>query len=402
MASIRKLNPKDPKSPWVVEYTDPANGKRRRSTPKSGLKKDAEKLRQKIETEIGTGTHVADSETLTVKQVSDLYLKRAEERRKLGQIGAVWYRTMTGMVDNHINPGIGNRPFNELTFNEIEEWYSGVGKQMHHSTARGVLSLFGQIERFAIRRGYTKLQLVREVAKDVGGARRDTIATFSLEQVQNLLQLTLDRPKLSTFRGHDMFKAMVYIAAFCGLRHGEICGLTRESIDFEGGFLRVRHSLTILDEHKGPKTKAGNRDVPMPAIVAQFLQEWLERWYVENDRRLVFRMKNGNPITRANFHLNYWGPLLERAGLPHKSPERLHFHALRHFAASMMIEMGLPLMDVASLLGHEKFDMTLQVYAHPIVGGNRRREAVDRISDALMRQPPIGNATETRLIPISH
>ena len=49
-----------------------------------------------------------------------------------------------------------------------------------------------------------------------------------------------------------------------------------------------------------------------------------------------------------------------------------------------MIELGLPLTDVTSLLGHEKFDMTLQVYAHPIVGGNRRREAFERISSAIV------------------
>ena len=61
----------------------------------------------------------------------------------------------------------------------------------------------------------------------------------------------------------------------------------------------------------------------------------------------------------------------------------MHFHALRHFAASMMVDHGLPLTEVALLLGHSTFDMTLQVYAHPIAGGNRRSEAMQKIAAAL-------------------
>jgi hypothetical protein len=49
-----------------------------------------------------------------------------------------------------------------------------------------------------------------------------------------------------------------------------------------------------------------------------------------------------------------------------------------------MIENGLPLTEVASLLGHKKFDMTLQVHAHPIVGGHERSEAINAMSSRLL------------------
>lgn len=48
-----------------------------------------------------------------------------------------------------------------------------------------------------------------------------------------------------------------------------------------------------------------------------------------------------------------------------------------------MVHLGIPLTDVASVLGHEKFDMTLQVYAHSIAGGNQRRDFFDRVTSAL-------------------
>ncbi len=72
MASVRRLKPNDPKSPWIVEYTD-ASGKRRRKMPKTGLKKDAEALRLKIEREMGDGVHVA--KPTTFREVTDNWIK---------------------------------------------------------------------------------------------------------------------------------------------------------------------------------------------------------------------------------------------------------------------------------------------------------------------------------------
>ena len=79
----------------------------------------------------------------------------------------------------------------------------------------------------------------------------------------------------------------------------------------------------------------------------------------------------------------HWLKLLQRAGFPSQEWDNYHFHALRHFASSLMIESGLSLMDTASLLGHAKFDMTLQTYAHSIVGGNHRHESMERLADRL-------------------
>ncbi len=75
---------------------------------------------------------------------------------------------------------------------------------------------------------------------------------------------------------------------------------------------------------------------------------------------------------------------LTRTGLaPEPGKPWHHFHALRQFAGTMMVDNGLPVTDVASLLGHAKFDTTLQVYAHPIAGGHRRHEALERMTAQL-------------------
>lgn len=79
-----------------------------------------------------------------------------------------------------------------------------------------------------------------------------------------------------------------------------------------------------------------------------------------------------------------WRRLLKRAGLGDGAS--LHFHALRHFAASVMIQQGIPLPDVARLLGHESFDLTLEVHAHPTREMSYHSPAFNRIAEILDRE----------------
>lgn len=174
-----------------------------------------------------------------------------------------------------------------------------------------------------------------------------------------------------------MMRCLVNVAAFCGLRMGELRGLTLDHVDLDGRLLHVRHSLTQYDLHKGPKTSAGNRDVPMPAHVAEMLREWIATWYVPNDRRLIFRTSTGGNLSAQNYRLT-WFALLKRAGLHHEDQPH-HFHALRHFTTSWLLRNNLPLPDIADLLGHESFDVTLQVYAHPTVSPHMRHEVIERL-----------------------
>jgi len=50
---------------------------------------------------------------------------------------------------------------------------------------------------------------------------------------------------------------------------------------------------------------------------------------------------------------------LKKAGLPD-----IRFHDLRHTAASLLLNNGVPVIVVSKMLGHSKPSMTLDVYGH--------------------------------------
>ena len=55
--------------------------------------------------------------------------------------------------------------------------------------------------------------------------------------------------------------------------------------------------------------------------------------------------------------------LLKDAGLPN-----IRFHDLRHTAATLMLNKGIPVFIVSRRLGHAKPSITLDIYGHLIPG----------------------------------
>ena len=384
MASVAKrewTHKGETKTAWVVRYTD-QGGKRRMKTFEK--KKDADKFRNQVETEVEKGEHVVATKDTTVKAVADAFIKHVELRKKINEVSEGWLMIVRNMVIVHLIPMFGVRQFSTLGIADIERMHRYLLERQAPVTAKQNMMILGQIERFALRRKLTSRTVVKDYVADVRWPPVRTIRTFTIDDVRHILKVSEVRRKFAGSRGQLFTQCMVEIATLCGLRWGEIQGLTTKNIDFDAGVILVRYSLTKWDTLKGPKTSSGVRDVPMPQRVACLIKRWMEQFYIDNDRDLIFRTRSGSAYYSSHFHIWNWRPLLKDAGLAAtKDGGFHHFHALRHFAASMMIEAGLSITDVASMMGHRKFDMTLQVYAHPIVGGNRRTDAVERIASTL-------------------
>ncbi len=71
--------------------------------------------------------------------------------------------------------------------------------------------------------------------------------------------------------------------------------------------------------------------------------------------------------------------VLVDAGLPH-----MHFHDLRHSAATILLAMGVNIKVVQEILGHSQVNMTLGIYSHVLPG--MQEEAMGRMNDLLRKR----------------
>ena len=111
---------------------------------------------------------------------------------------------------------------------------------------------------------------------------------------------------------------------------------------------------------------------------ADMCEEWI-------DLDLIFPSQIGSPVTPSNLRRAF-RRLLKASGLPH-----IRFHDLRHTAASLMLNHGIPVLIASKRLGHSKPSITMDVYGHLIP--SKQEEAAD-LMDELMTPIDISRCTQ--------
>lgn len=188
--------------------------------------------------------------------------------------------------------------------------------------------------------------------------------------------------------GPGLYRTYIKAALLTGCRPGELLALRWQDLDLEAGTLTVTRSLGWKPgERKGygtavavfgpPKSESSRRTLELVPDLVQELKGWLLRSRFKTEDALVFSNGLGKPLHRSFIHKGL-REALTRAGLPHLSP-----HGLRHTFASIAIAEGLPVTQVAKLLGHKDPDITLKRYAHWFKDASSR-DAMTSIADAIL------------------
>jgi len=87
----------------------------------------------------------------------------------------------------------------------------------------------------------------------------------------------------------------------------------------------------------------------------------------------VFPNTYGRYLSRSTLY-SFFKKLLREAGL-----SDMHFHDLRHSAATILLSMGVPAKVVQQLLGHRTSSTTLNIYGHVLP--EMQRDAMDKMDD---------------------
>ena len=205
------------------------------------------------------------------------------------------------------------------------------------------------------------------------------------EDLRVWTRLQLDR-YLAHIAGERLYP-MWRLAAWTGMRRGEIAGLTWGDVDTDTGTLTVRRArvnVTSADVRESkPKTARGRRRVELDEETRVALAAWRERQEAERKAwqdtwsgdDLVFTLEDGTAL-RPDYLSRTFQARAARAGLP-----VIRFHDLRHTHASLLLAAGVPVKVVSERLGHSTVAFTMDVYQHVLPG--QQREAVQALADTV-------------------
>lgn len=159
-----------------------------------------------------------------------------------------------------------------------------------------------------------------------------------------------------------------------GMRKGEVEHLTWSDINFDLGIIFIREK-----PEWNWKPKTDERVIPISPTLRSVLQD---QWTQRQSDTLVFPNKDGNRDTHMLAKLK---KICRRAGI---TPTTVH--ALRHSFGAHLRMAGVPLADIADLLGHKDL-ATTQIYAK--VHQEHLRSVISKLTPAIAG-PDDSNTTD--------
>ena len=153
----------------------------------------------------------------------------------------------------------------------------------------------------------------------------------------------------------EQYRAFILVAAYCGLRWGELRALRVKRLDLMRGRIDVVEALP--DQATEPDTPKSHksRTVPIPRFLVDDLSALIAGRRPDD---LVFSNSAGGVLDNTNFRRHVFTPSVRALGLEPLTP-----HDLRHTTASLAVSAGGNVKAVQRLLGHASAAMTLDIYA---------------------------------------
>ena len=167
----------------------------------------------------------------------------------------------------------------------------------------------------------------------------------------------------------DQDAGLFEVAAFTGLRLGELRGLRWGDVDWMHRLVHVRRSYT-RDEF-GPPKSGRVRSVPLVDQAARALDRLSRRAYWTGEEDLVFVNEVGGPLDEWAMRRRFYAAL-KRADLDH-----IRFHDLRHTFGTIAVQ-AFSLTDVKAFMGHADIQTTM-IYVHHVP----QHDAADKLSRLL-------------------
>ena len=384
MAFIQTIQGK--KGPiYKVHYKEPQSGKRR--CKNFSRMKAAQYFRDNVP----KAEYLHDTDTVSVAEAAEKWLHVCETVGRRGR-EPVEKSTLKPykLHVRYIKEMIGSVKLNQLDPQACERFKTDLLEKFdNRAYARKILTSFKGILSEARTQGWLKSDPCENVR--IVLTTRDQpehVDWISLKEVRALLKRVDERADSSNKqmkKRWQRYRALVYVAAFSGMRPGEVLGLPWRNVLFDEGAIRVDQDLDEDGTIGRPKSKSAYRTIPMPDIIMEMLKGW-KNDCPESELGLVFPNWQGNPEKIQNVYRRCWYLLQSEIGLVDENDKaRFPLKALRHVRASLEIEKQANPKEIQELLGHSSIKITYDIYGHLFRDHtDRRAERANEIASELV------------------
>lgn len=350
---------------YEVHWRD--HGRKRQMTCKS--LPAAEREMHRIEDELSSGVSTEyRTQRRTVAEVVEASIAASAPRLKPRSTDGA-----RSVARKHITPVFGARRVSSLRASDVELWVGRLARDLSSGTVRNIYNVLNKAMKYALRHEWiannpcTGVELPKAHGEVVD--ERQFLTPAQVSAVASALEAK-----------EPHFGLIVRMAAYTGLRAGELAALRVRDINMLHRVVEVRRTVSRRAGHgwtvTAPKSKRSARDVPLTRSLAEELREWLSAhpnatdpdaplWPGSRNTGRGGEVDWSRPFDIGNLRKRYFKPAVRSGALaPAGISPALRWHDLRHTYASIMAAAGRDVRLVSQWLGHESISTTEKTYVH--------------------------------------
>ncbi len=337
---------------WIFyDYVKNLDGTRRKYKSKKFFTKN-EALQAEREFLLTNDINIDKNRNMTFKELYILFYKYKEDKVKFTTLKT--YKDREKFFRSLYNIKLKN-----FTIEHFELWKKEINSYGFSTTHKNhIYKLFKQLLNYATKwYDFNFMSIYNKMTNFTDpNERPKEMLFYTFDEFQQFISVEKD----------ILFKTIYETFYYCGLRRGELKGLTWEDIDFDKKILRVNKNIVSIKSNEGksyiittPKTKSSVRQIP----IANILLDDLKKLYSMSKNKSKFTKKwfvfgDNNPITSGKIRIH------KNKNCKLSGVKQIRIHDFRHSCASLLINNNANVTLVAKYLGHAKIDETLNTYSH--------------------------------------
>lgn len=302
-----------------------------------------------------------------VKDVAELWYSDVQRLVDAGERSPGSTRVYRIYLDNQILPVLGGLRVREVTVGRVDGLIKAVTKSNGASAAKTVRTVVSGVMGLAVRHDALEANPARDAAPVVGAAPQREPRALMLAEIAELRgKLVADEVACR----RDLPELVDFMLA-TGLRIGEACAVTWDSLNLAEGTVEVRGTV-IRIKGQGlvikpkPKSKSGYRTLELPSWAVRLL-EGRQLVHDPNEWGVVFTAPMGGLRDPSNTNADLRDTLDrevrdDEGNLKWPVFDWVTSHVFRKTVATLMDLAALPARAAADQLGHSKVSMTQDRY----------------------------------------
>lgn len=372
---------------WSIRYDLPGSTRTQRKQKQiTGFRteKEAGDNLILIEAKIIKGEYTIDN-GMTVSDMLDMWI----EDHVMANLKPKTYLFYKNYVDIYLKPNLGQLKLSKIKPTDIATFYK---KMKDDKKTNGVINKCHVTLRSAFYQAFKWDLIERKIMDKVTAPKLEKVTPSYWDS--EMIEIGLKEFKSTSIYFH------VFVAVNMGLREGEICGireididLTRKTLHVNQAVQRIKNAklyadMTGVKEIKGDivvkdtKNESSDRVLPLTKEMVQFFKSHIQQ---TKKNKLLFG-EDYNKDWEGYLSVDPDGSLIDDIcvskrfkGLIVRRPhlQKVTFHDLRHTCASWLLDRGVDLKTIQTILGHSVLSTTADIYAHVKI--DKKREAFEKL-----------------------